>query len=179
MEDDELVRLLSTGDASAFRSIVEQHIGPITSYVTRMSNQSRDTEDIVQETFLRLWTHRNSFDASKGSMSTWLHRIAHNLVVDTARKKKPELADTLDEMPTPGPDRSLESLSLQSKIAAALSSLPERQRSAVVLNHYQGLANKDIAEILGVSVSALESLLARGRRTLKEVLQTEHEECQT
>lgn len=177
-DDERLSTLLSTGDIDAFRSIVDQHIGPITSYVMRMTNQPADTEDLVQETFLRLWSHRDAYDPEKSKLTTWLHRIAHNLVVDFHRKKKPETTDDLAEIPTTGPDREAETRSLEHKVAAALSSLPERQRSAIVMNHYQGISNRDTAEILGISVEALESLLARGRRSLRQALMSEREEYQ-
>ena len=105
-------------------------------------------------------------------MSTWLHRIAHNLCIDYLRKDKSsvnsELSEDLEssDRPAQAPEREerLEAL------REALSTLPERQRSAIILSHYQGFSNREIAEVMGITVDALESILARARRGLRAQL---------
>jgi RNA polymerase sigma-70 factor (ECF subfamily) len=137
-----------------------------------MMNSGPETEDITQEVFLRLWTQAGRFNPTTARLSTWLHKIAHNLCIDFLRKQGrlteefPEEPEASDE-----PDAQLLASRSANDTREALSGLPERQRSAIIMSHYQGLSNKETAEILSVSVDALESLLVRARRTLRNTLQ--------
>lgn len=173
MTDEEALMLaIQEGDSKAYESAVRQHIKAISHYAFRMLGNSKDTEDITQEALLRLWTHAKTWRSDKASVSTWLHRIAHNLCIDYLRKDKSnvtgELSEDLEstELPTQAPEREERLEALKS----ALDLLPERQRSALILSHYQGFSNRDIAQILDVSVDALESILARARRGLRAQL---------
>ena len=172
VDDERLINRMLAGDAQAFRLILDQHVGPISNYVNRMTNSSAETEDIVQETFVRLWSNRGSFNPQKARLTTWLHRIAHNLAIDNFRRtsRLEDGREALESGTTPGPEVEHEASASAKKIAAALQLLPERQRSAIIMCHYQELSNKEAAAILDVSVDALESLLARGRRKLREHL---------
>ena len=171
-DDEELMTTILTGDVRAYESVVKKHLKSISHYSFRMLGNSKDTEDITQETFLRLWTHAASWRAEKASLSTWLHRIAHNLCIDYLRKDKSgvtgEYVDEyeFEERPTAIPDSEERLAALKD----ALGQLPERQRSAIVLNHYHGFSNREIAQIMDISVDALESILARARRGLKTQL---------
>jgi RNA polymerase sigma-70 factor (ECF subfamily) len=177
-EDEALMLAIQEGDSKAYESAVHKHLRSISYYAYRMLGNTRDTEDITQETFLRLWTHADTWRAEKASLTTWLHRIAHNLCIDYLRKDKSALSkeyeddqESLDK-PADVPDqtRSLEDL------RHALDELPERQRSAIVLSHYHGFSNRDIAAIMDISVDALESILARARRGLKARLTLQENE---
>ncbi len=181
MTDDlELMTAIQSGDAQAYESAVKKHLKSISHYAFRMLGNTKDTEDITQETFLRLWTHADSWRGEKSSVSTWLHRIAHNLCIDYLRKDKSALtSEYMDEldMDDRAMDRTIDSPmevpENADKLAAlkqALEMLPERQRSALLLNHYHGFSNREIAEIMDISVDALESILARARRGLKSLL---------
>lgn len=170
MTDDEALMLaIQSGDSQAYERAVRQHIKALSHYAFRMLGNSKDTEDITQETLLRLWTHADRWETGKASVSTWLHRIAHNLCIDYLRKDRSQVTDELTEdteiaakaSSVPAQD------SRQKALERALGTLPERQRSAIVLSHYQGFSNKDIALMMDVSVDALESILARARRGLK------------
>lgn len=171
-EDEELMTALQAGDVRAYESLVKKHLKSISHYSFRMLGNSKDTEDITQETFLRLWTHAASWRAEKAGLSTWLHRIAHNLCIDYLRKDKSGVTvEYLDEheseeKPATVPDSEERLAALKD----ALGKLPERQRSAIVLNHYHGFSNREIAQIMDISVDALESILARARRGLKTQL---------
>jgi RNA polymerase sigma-70 factor (ECF subfamily) len=164
-----VIKRMQAGDSQAFRQILDHHFGSISAYVQRMIQHSAEAEDIVQETFVRLWTSRDRFDANRVKLSTWLHRIAHNLCIDSYRRNQHRIEvseDTFQEGPQLEYEKAMESRQVRS----ALMELAERQRNAIVLCHYQGLPNKQAAEILGVSVDALESLLRRGRSKLKDRL---------
>lgn len=173
MTDDEvLMQAIRAGDSKAYNSAVRQHIKPLSHYAFRMLGNSKDTEDIVQETLLRLWTHADSWKPNKAGVSTWLHRIAHNLCIDYLRKDKSNVSSELSEDLESG-DRPAQVPEHEERLAAlrgALDTLPERQRSAIILSHYQGFSNREIAEVMGVSVDALESILARARRGLRAQL---------
>lgn len=170
LTDEEIMAAIVAGDQRVYADTVRRHARPIAAYAYRMLGNASEAEDIAQETFLRLWTHAARWQSGKAALSTWLHRIAHNLCIDFMRKCKPSLAaelsdDLVDEQLTA--ENTLSTDSDNNMLQMALEKLPERQRSALVLTHYQGLSNKDVASILDVSVDALESLLARARRSLK------------
>ena len=178
VEEDErqIIERMLAGSELALRQIVDHHTQRIFNYVRRMTSNSIEAEDITQETFIRFWVSRGRFDPGRVKLTTWLHRIAHNLCVDHFRRRQlqgeklPEQSDT-DE----NPDINYE-LSLRAAIVRkGLMSLSERQRSAIVLCHYQNFSQQDAAHILDLSVGALESLLRRGRRKLKQKLAKELE----
>jgi len=173
MTDDEgLMLAIQAGDAKAYEAAVRKHLKSISHFAFRMLGNSKDTEDITQETFLRLWTHADSWQSDKASVSTWLHRIAHNLCIDYLRKDKSSISSEYEDehegsdRPADAPDKAEQLAAL----ARALEELPERQRSAIVLSHYHGFSNKEIAQIMDITVDALESILARARRGLKAQL---------
>ncbi|EED31626.1 RNA polymerase sigma-70 factor [gamma proteobacterium NOR5-3] len=168
-----LVGRVARGDRAAFALLVEQHQRPLSSYARRMLSDVSAADDIVQETFLRLWTRAASFNSAAARLTTWLHNIAHNLCVDSFRRNaRMEFTDDEArlESVSNGPDGDIEAMESAWRVRRALQALPERQRSALLLCHYQGLSNRDAAKIVEVSVDALESLLARARRRLKEEL---------
>ena len=170
LTDEDIMVAIVAGDQRVYADAVRRHARPIAIYAYRMLGSESEAEDIAQETFLRLWTQATRWQPGKAALSTWLHRIAHNLCIDFMRKNKAALASELsddlvgDQMSA---EAMLDNNIEYNKLQVALGRLPERQRSALVLTHYQGLSNKEVAGILEVSVEALESLLARARRTLK------------
>ena len=169
---------IADGDQRVYADAVRQHSRAIGFYAFRMLGNKDSAEDIAQETFLRLWTHADRWQSDKASVSTWLHRIAHNLCIDMMRKDRSTQHDEIDdEIPDQRQDieQQQEQVERQHRLQAALLSLPERQRSAIVLTHYQGLGNQAVATIMDLSVDALESLLARSRRALRTLLSDVHE----
>lgn len=171
------MRRVADGDHAAFRVLVEVHQRALSAYARRMLADRDLADDIVQETFLRLWRRAGSFDSRAARLTTWLHNIAHNLCIDSFRRgARITFGDNDDHEPatTQGPEASREAAQRSAKVRRALAGLPERQRSALLLCHYQGLSNRDAAAILQVSVEALESLLARARRKLKQELEIDN-----
>ena len=88
MTDEELMLAVCNGDQSAYRSIVEKHLKSISHYAFRMLGNQKDTEDITQEAFLKLWVNASNWNVDKSGLSTWLHRITHNLCIDYLRKHR-------------------------------------------------------------------------------------------
>ena len=169
--DDELLERLAEADPAAFSSLVELHFQPVYRVAWRMLGGREGAEDVAQEAFLRLWQNPRQVRDGK-ALRSWLMRVASNLVVDRHRRQGPvdagELPDNADE--APGPELALRRSDVSAAIDSAIAGLPERQRLALVLSHYEGYGNPDIALALDVSVEAVESLLSRGRRGLKAVL---------
>jgi len=161
------------GDRGAATALIERHSEKIYAACFRMLGSKAAAEDAAQETFLRLWRNAAKWRPRGAKFETWLYRVAMNICLDQFRKRKreapaedaPERAD-----PAPGPDQSLFAGQRRVAIDTALGDLPERQRMALVLCHYQEMTNIDAARTMGVSVDALESLLARGRRSLRDRL---------
>ena len=174
IDDESLVARICEGDHRAFAQIVERHSGLFFQAAYRMCSSSEDAEEIVQEAFLKLWKKPQAFDAEKGAkFTTWFYRVVTNLAIDHVRRKKPQSgSDVLEYMADKGPlaDEQLEERDRQDVLETAIQALPERQKAALNLCFYEGLSNKEAAEILGVGVKALESLLMRAKTALKEDL---------
>ena len=149
--------------------LVTRHSGRIFVLARRMLGSDAEAEDVVQDTFLKLWTHAARWKPGTAKIETWLYRVGLNACYDRLRKKRPVPLDEALELPDAAPrlDQGLDAPALAAAVAAALAQLPERQRAAILLCHHEERGNIEAAEILGLSVEAVESLLARGRRNLK------------
>jgi RNA polymerase sigma-70 factor (ECF subfamily) len=175
--DEALVERAGRGDRAAAALLVERHSRMIYAASYRML-QSRDAaEDATQETFLRLWRNAAKWKPRGAKFETWLYRVAMNYCLDQLRKSKREAPEEAAPGGLDGradsADRQDQKLFLSEQrfaIDEALGQLPERQRLAITLCHYQELSNIEAAEVMKISVDALESLLARGRRSLREKL---------
>ena len=167
------MRLVQTGDQQAYARLLDRHLNSVHAYVYRMTNNRADAEDIAQETFLRVWHRARTYRPGRVRFTTWLHRIAHNLCVDAFRKRRNTVETELDAVAddTPGAYELSMAEERRRAVHAGIAALPERQRSALVLCQLQGRSNREAAQILGVSVDALESLIARARRTLRARLE--------
>lgn len=168
--DAALIRKVAGGDAKAARSLVDAHLATITRFAFRMLGDSSEAEDVAQESFLRLWRQADQWQP-RASISTWLHQVAHNLCVDRLRTRRPVGDDSVDQpdsqLPAPA---QLEQHEQSKAVQRALSQLTERQRAAVALVYFEGMSNQQAAEVLGVHVDALESLLVRARQSLRQQL---------
>jgi RNA polymerase sigma-70 factor (ECF subfamily) len=177
VDESDLIKQSVAGDESAYQLLLEKHLPSLSNYVMRMMANTAEADDIIQETFIRLWTRGSKFNPETARLTTWLHNIAHNLCIDHFRKYNRLVGDSFDEpiAEAPGPEEDLTRQGLAKNIQQAMMSLPERQRSAIIMCHYQGLSNKDAAVILNISVDALESLMARGRKKLRKLLESDNE----
>ena len=138
----------------------------------RMLNDAMEAEDVTQELFLRAWKQAPSWQPGAARFDTWLHRVAVNLCYDRLRRRRETaMAEPPEQVDLgPAPDRGLQARDTGRRVETALAALPERQREAVVLCHYQELSNIEAAALMGVSIEALESLLSRARRGLRAAL---------
>lgn len=178
LSDETLLKRFADGDTTAARLLTDR-LGPrCYSVASRMLGNRAEAEDVTQEAMLRLWKVASDWVPGQAKISTWLYRVTLNLCVDQQRKKT---AGTLDGIPEPedyGPsveDRIQQSARVDA-LHLALAQLPERQRQAVILRHIEELGNPEIAGIMRISVEAVESLVARGKRALSTALAERREE---
>ena len=169
MTDEELMAAVCRGDQSAYQTLVSQHLKAISHYAFRILGSHSDTEDIAQEVFLKMWVNAAQWQPQKAKLSTWLHRIAHNLCIDFLRKHKRMTTDSEidDEADSEGSSTSTQESTDQASgdkrmqlLLAELHRLPEAQRSAIMLCHFSGFSNQEAADIMSLSEKALESQLA-------------------
>ncbi len=172
LSDDDLVRRVGDGDEAACGTLVRRHLGRIVAFGARVLGDATEAEDVAQETFLRLWTHAAEWEPGRAAVSTWLHRVALNLCLDRRRKRPTEALDDVPEPvdPAPQPSEAVQQQDLSGHVQRELLQLTASQRIALALCHYQGFRDYEAAEMMGITVDALESLLARARRRLRERL---------
>ena len=171
MEDDELVARMAAGDRSAFAELVRRHLDGVLAFAERMTGQRADAEDIAQDTFARAWEQAPRWRPGRAAYRTWLFQVAANRARDRWRRQRPaERIDDTRVSEQPLPEQQLEAGQRSRRVREALQALPERQRAAVILRHYHGMGNIEAAQVLGVSVEAVESLLGRARRALRRAL---------
>src|SRR5690606_9459753 len=170
-KDAELKQAVAGGNASASRIVVDLYLSSSYRLALRILGDASLAEDMAQEAFIRLWKQAPKWQA-QARIGTWLHRVTHNLCVDYLRRQRrysdEEVPDVADPAPTVLEQQARRQIG--DKVTEALQKLPARQRIAISLVHFEECGNIEAAEIMNISVDALESLLARGRRKLKELL---------
>ena len=170
--DAELVARAGKGDSRAAEALIRRHLPMLMGLAQRMLGHAGEAEDVVQESFLRLWKQAANWRPGGAKFSTWLYRVALNQCYDRLRRKPIQGLDAAGDIQdsAPDPESALVASGLSARVTKAIAELPVRQRAAIVLCHLEDCGNIEAAEILGISVEALESLLARGRRALRERL---------
>lgn len=167
-----LVRRIGTGDETAFRLLIANKLGRIHGLATRLLNDRHAADDVAQETLLRVWRHAGAWQPGGARFDTWLHRVVLNLCTDRLRRRREIAAaappDAVD--PAATADAVLERDDDARAVRDAVAALPDRQREAITLHVWAELSNIAIADAMGISVEAVESLLARGRRALRAAL---------
>lgn len=170
--DEDLVRRVGQGDPAAIQVLVARKLPRMLALAHRMLSDAAEAEDVAQEAMLRAWKQAPRWTPGQARFDTWLHRVGLNLCYDRLRRRREIATDTLPERVDegPAPDRGLMAAATGARVEAALAGLPDRQREAIVLCHYQELTNIEAAALMTISVDALESLLSRGRRALRLAL---------
>ena len=172
LEDAELLARFAQGDRAAAQVLTARLAPVVYAQALRMLGDRAEAEDITQDSLLRLWHAASDWKVGQAKVTTWLYRVTSNLCIDKMRKRKRQSSDAVPEMPDDGHDmeRRLQDRARAQALRAALSDLPDRQKQAMVLRHLEGLSNPDVAQIMQISVEAVESLMSRGKRSLADAL---------
>lgn len=176
-----LMSAVARGDSVAFADLVNRHKDAVVGTVAKMLGGYGDIEDIAQQVFIRVWKSAKSYEPT-AKFTTWLFTITRNLVFNETRRlgrKRTISSEELEEgsgyesvdKSTLSPQESLLEKEMTQAVDAAIESLPEKARMAIILRRYQDMSYEDIAQVLAVSVSAAKSLLFRARAQLREALQ--------
>jgi RNA polymerase sigma-70 factor (ECF subfamily) len=170
--DTELVERIAAGDAMAARTLMARHLPSILNMARRMLQSPHEAEDVAQDAFCKVWVNAGKWKPGQALFKTWLHRVALNLCYDRLRLRQHADLEAAAEVAAsaPGPAQMTLSGQVAAHVDEALQTLPQRQKEAIVMVHYHGMSNIEAAEQMGLSVDALESLLARARRALRAKL---------
>ncbi|MCI4646441.1 MAG: sigma-70 family RNA polymerase sigma factor [Hyphomonadaceae bacterium] len=170
-DDLDDIRAAAAGNRLAQSALVTRHMPRVYGLAYRMLRDTALAEDITQEAFLRAWKVLPGWEP-RAKFSTWLHQVTLNLCRDHYRKKREQIMEELPERVDPDlrPEDRLDQTQRTEWIMTAIDTLPDRQKEALILCALEGHTNISAAEVMGVSVEAIESLLSRGRRKLKGLM---------
>ena len=180
LDDDALLEAYAAGEARAARALTARLAPRVLAHAARLLGGDRaEAEDVTQDAMVRLFRIAPDWRPGEARVTTWLYRVTANLCIDRLRRRR--TGPPLEAIPEPVDDAPSAAAALQDRararaLEAALLDLPDRQRQAVVLRHIEDLPNPEIAGIMDISVEAVESLTARGKRALAAALAGRREE---
>ncbi|MBN2333317.1 MAG: sigma-70 family RNA polymerase sigma factor [Deltaproteobacteria bacterium] len=186
LADPDLIIRIAAGDHQAFTMLVNRHAEHYYRLAWRLLHHGENAADIVQEAFLRLWQHPERYDGHRGSsFTTWFYRVVVNLCIDQQRKKKPEALEESYQPIAAGvnPEKLVAERQCHDCLAMMIQTLPVRQKAAMTLCFYEELSNQEAADIMGISLKALQSLLVRAKNALRQQYVApeggmgDHDEC--
>ena len=169
--DEALMARVAKGDQRAFRELARRHVPVMLGVARRILGNAAEAEDVAQEAMLRVWTHAPRWQPL-ALFRTWLSRVVVNLCLDRKRKAPWVDLEAAGELADPAPlaGEAAEAAERERLLTAAIAELPARQRAAIVLSYTEGMSNAQVAEILDTTVSAVETLLVRGKQNLRRAL---------
>lgn len=181
LADRGLVAKARSGDAEAFRALVDRHSRGLFRLAFRMTGNQPDAEDVVQESFLRAYRQLGKFD-ERASFGTWLYRIAVNCALDLVRSRKRRAEQQPSEdsaenavraavSSNPGPERLALSGELRERVAEAMNELSAAEKSAFVLRHFEGMRIEEVSRILGCQPGAAKHSVFRAVQKLRRALE--------
>jgi RNA polymerase sigma-70 factor (ECF subfamily) len=176
--DHAIMRRIQQEDFSAFEELVDRYKGRLVNVINRMLNNQNEAEDLVQETFLRVWTHRQDYDFSY-CLSTWIYTIALNLAKNELRKHRKFKFFNQGEMTEKGlelPDPKMGPSALGHMLQQAITTLPPKYKTAFLLRDVEQMSYEEVAQILGVPLGTVKSRVNRARAVLKEHLKPKLEQ---
>lgn len=169
ISDEALMADVAAGSRAAFERLSRRHLRRSLALAHRVLGNAADAEEVVQDAFLQVWLHAGNWRGNGALFSTWLYRIVVNRCLDYRRRRAFAPLDDAADVPTPEPDALtlVADRQLAAKVDDAIAGLPERQRAALGLCYYGDIGCSQAAAILDISMSAMESLLVRARRTVR------------
>ena len=171
--DPEVIRQIQSGDDSAFDELMGRYKRPVVNFIFRMLGNADDADDVAQEVFVRVYQKLDTY-RPETKFSTWLFALARNAAIDRLRWRKRHPTESIDpESPLPAATDTAQDVGAReigALIAAAVSELPEDQRTVLVLAEYQGMSHAEIAAVMRCSEKSVESRLYRAKQTLRKGL---------
>ena len=182
LSDETLIAQVSRGDSSALEALYDRHASTVLGISLRISGDQLIAEEVLQETFWRVWRHAVTYQPQLGSFTVWLFRIARNLVVDLHRKQNSRLQtigynghDALDIDQTPDPNadvpEQVQSSFKQQQVRMALATLPEEQRQVIEMAYFFGMTRQEIAEATGEALGTIHTRARLGLQKLRRELE--------
>ena len=174
--DEQLAEAVGRGDAAALRLLIDRHSRRFYAIAYRVLMRAEAAEDVVQDAFVKLWTGKAKWEVGgKAKFTSWFHRIVYNAAIDATRKAEHKVVPLRPELGEQADDRvSQEEVLIKQEsgetLRAALEALPEKQRNALTYVYYSEMKQAEIAELMGMSLKALESVLLRAKATLRQSL---------
>lgn len=186
--DEELAARVAAGDAAALAALYDRHAAVVFAFLLRIVRDRPVAEDLLQETFLRLWRHADGFEADRGRLRSWLLTIAHHLALNELRRarRRPQPVErretdrgetgatdvglALLAEPGPGPSQMAWETVRRAEVAAALRSLPDVQRAVIEL-YAVGYSQSEIAARTGEPLGTVKTRMRRGLLRLRTLLQ--------
>lgn len=181
--DEALLAEISRGDSSALSTFYDRHAGQIYGLALRILGSTQSAEEIVQDTFLRVWQRSEQFRPERGNVNQWLFGIAHHLCIDELRRRKTRIVAILDsdtpallELQHAGPPLEEEVLLRERRqiIRSALSEIPLEQRRVIELAYFSGLSQNEIAAHTGEPLGTIKTRARLGLSKLREILTARH-----
>jgi RNA polymerase sigma-70 factor (ECF subfamily) len=169
--DIQLMQRVAQGDREAFGALAVRHGHYMYAVAYRMLGEATQAEDAVQDVLIKIWTTAPNWRPTNAKWTTWMHTVVVRHCLDMLRKRRPTVAIEDVDLPDTTQDSPLvQAMDKQKRmqVLGALQSLPDQQRAAVILTYWHGLSNAEVAEVLGSTVKAVESMLVRGRKRLRD-----------
>ncbi len=167
--ETDLMLAIRGGSAEAFRELYEAYQKPLANFLYRMCWNRALVDDLVQEVFLRVWRAREQYEPT-AKVSTYLFRIASNLWINYAEKKRESVLGDADRAAGDSPEAPLEASEVRQAVKRAVDALPEGERLCLVLSEYNGLKYAEISEVLGIPVGTVKSRIFSAVQRLKVAL---------
>jgi len=172
--DSEIVRQIQSDDAAAFDELMRRYKRPVVSFIFRMLGNSQDADDVAQDVFVRVYQNLDTY-RPETKFSTWLFALARNAAIDRIRWRARHRTESIESAPeivaSSGTAEEVNAHEIGDQIAAAITKLPEDQKTAIVLSEYHGMSYAEIAGVMRCSEKSVESRLYRAKQTLRAALQ--------
>lgn len=176
--DEQLMEAVATGDGHAFDALVRRHLPRAYAIARRVLSNQADAEEAAQDAFTKIWVKAADWQPGRAKFTTWLHRIVVNSALDLARKRQPGfVADAETVLATladasPSVEARLGQNEEEAQVRTAIAALTPEQRAAITLCYFEHYTNPEAASMMGIHLKALEGLLVRARKKLRETLST-------
>ncbi len=172
LSDEALMERIRSDDEAAYRLLVERHVQRMHRLALRILQDHARAEDAVQDAFLQVWIKRADWRRKEARFSTWLYRVVFNRCLDVKRRRREEELKDGDDPQDDSADAvtTIHEGQIADRLRSAMSELPESQYMALMMYYHEGYSAREVAEFLDTTTNAVESLLKRGRKNLRQLL---------